>query len=342
MMKTKSLSYPLRFIIFGIIMIVIPLLFNEIGIMKSSTVRILGYTLIFTIVALGLNLLLGFSSLVSLATAGFMGFGAYMFTFFSNNVFDGFIVATVATLIISGAIGAFIGLLSLRVEGIYLAIATLFIGEIFLQIFKSVTWFTGGFSGQHFHYPKFNLIFTEFELTRNMTYVLIVVILVFIMIILYNLIHSTTGRALMAMSRSEHAAQAMGVSILKYRLIAFVTATVLASLGGILVVSYFKFVDPSPWNLNRSLLIIAMVVVGGYKSIFGTALGSFIIFAVPELFLKDIFAGLNGFSYVFGGVLIIIVIMFYPNGFIYFIYDAKKFFKNRNKYKQKQVEVGDE
>jgi branched-chain amino acid transport system permease protein len=300
--------------------------FSEIGIMQNSTVRLVGYVIIFSVVALGLNLLLGFSGLVSLGTAGFMGFGAYMFVFFSNNVFDGFFVATIATLVIAGGIGALIGLLSLRIEGIYLAIGTLFIGEIFLQIFRNVDWFTGGFSGQRFHHPQFNLLFTQITLSRNVTYLFMVLILVFVMWMIYNLVNSRTGRALMAMSRSEHAAQAMGISILKYRLVAFVAATVLATLGGILYVSYFRFVDPTPWNLNRSLLIIAMVVVGGFKSIFGSVLGAFVIYGVPELYLKDIFSSNPEFSFIFAGVLIIVVIMFYPHGAIYIGYDVKKLY----------------
>ncbi|GEM_PF-105148 len=318
-------NYPARFILFGVILSLLPI-FSEIGVLQNSTVRLIGYVIIFTVVALGLNLLLGFSGLVSLGTAGFMGFGAYMFVFISTNVFDGFLVAMLLTLVIAGLLGAVIGLLSLKVEGIYLAIATLFIGEIFLQIFRNVDWFTGGFSGMRHHHPTFNLLFTEITLTRNWTYVLMVLIMVVVMIMMYHLVHSRTGRALMAMSRSEHAAQAMGVSILKYRLIAFIFATVLATLGGVLYISYFRFVDPSPWNLNRSLFIIAMVVVGGFKSIFGTALGAFIIHGIPELYLKDIFSGNPEFSYIFAGILIIVVIMFYPNGAIYVGYDVKKLY----------------
>ncbi|AIO18932.1 leucine/isoleucine/valine transporter permease subunit [Candidatus Izimaplasma bacterium HR1] len=328
MEKIKNLyktSYPFRYIVFGIILAIIPLL-SEIGIMANSTVRLFGFTIIFTVVALGLNLLLGFSGLVSLGTAGFMGLGAYLFVYVSNNVFDGFLVATIITLILAGVFGLLIALLSMKVEGIYLAIATLFIGEILLQIFRSVVSFTGGFSGAKIHHPKFNLIFTEVTLSRNMTYVLLVVVLVLVMIGIYNLVHSRTGRALMAMSRSEHAAQAMGISIIKYRAVAFVTATVLAALGGVLYVSYFRFVEPSAWNLNRSLLIIAMVVVGGFKSIFGTAIGAFVIYGVPELYLKDLFSFNPAFSYIFAGVLIIVVIMFYPYGAVYIGNDVKKLY----------------
>jgi len=233
--------------------------------------------------------------------------------------------------------------LSLRIEGIYLAIGTLFIGEIFIQIFNNVDSFTGGFSGMGMHYPEINLFFTTLEFDRTQTFYLIVIVLVIVMIMLYNLINSRTGRALMAMSRSEHAAQAMGISIIKYRFIAFITATVLAALGGVLYVSYFRRVDPSPWNLNLSLLLIAMVVVGGYKSIFGTIIGALIIYGVPELFLKEWFDALPGSSYIFSGILIIVVIMFYPHGLIYIGYDIKKLLsKIKHKIKRKKEVRTDE
>lgn len=327
---------PLRYILFGAILCLAPLLI-ELDIMEYSTLSVIAILLIYTIVALGLNLLLGFSGLISLGTAGFVGFGAYGIVFFSNEFNLSFFAATIITLIIAGLIGALIGLFSLKVEGIYLAIATLFIGEIFLQIFRQVTWFTGGFSGQRFHYPEFNLLFTTIELDRNLTYLFLVIMLILIMILMYNLVNSRTGRALMAMSRSEHSAQAMGISLLKYRLIAFVTATIFATLGGVLYVSFFKFVEPTGWNLNLSLLIIAMVVVGGFKSIFGAFLGAFIIYGLPTLWLKELFGDIPGFSYVFSGVLIIVVIMFYPYGVTYVYEDAKKLYYKLKLRFQKKV-----
>ena len=144
-----------RVLLLAIILWIIPYL-GEAGLIKNSTIRVIGIILIYTIVALGVNLLLGFSGLISLGTAGFMGFGAYLFQYLSTNFFDGFFVAFILTIIITALLGAFIGLLSLRMEGIYLAIGTLFMGEILLQIFRNVTWFSGGFSPDRFHYPQFN------------------------------------------------------------------------------------------------------------------------------------------------------------------------------------------
>ncbi|WP_168169724.1 branched-chain amino acid ABC transporter permease [Candidatus Izimaplasma bacterium ZiA1] len=318
-------SYPFRFLLFGIVLSFLPLL-SDLDIIEFSALTTWAQIIIFAVVALGLNLLLGFSGLISLSTAGFMGFGAYTITFLSNRFDLPFMLAILITLAIAAAIGVFIGLLSLRVEGIYLAIATLFVGEILQQIYKQVDWFSGGFSGVRFHYPQFNLIFTTIELTRNQTFIFLVACLVLVMTVIYNIINSRTGRALMAMSRSEHAAQAMGINILKYRLVAFVTSTVIASFSGILYASFMRGVEPTTWNLNLSLFIIAMVVVGGYKSIFGMFLGAFVIHGIPTFWLNEMFASIPGFAYIFSGVLIIVIIMFYSVGLIHIHHDIKKLY----------------
>ena len=335
MSKSFTKSPPIRYILFGVLLSFAPMLISA-EIMEYSTLSTIALLIIYTIVALGLNLLLGFSGLISLGTAGFIGFGAYGVIYFSDALSLTFIGATLVTLAVAGLIGALIGLFSLKVEGIYLAIATLFVGEIFLQIFKTVTWFTGGFSGTAFHYPHINMLFGTFAIDRNLTYILLVIMMVITMIIIYNIVNSRTGRALMAMSRSQHAAQAMGISLMKYRLVAFITATLFATLAGVLYASFFKYVTPVEWTLNLSLIIIAIVVVGGFKSIFGTFIGAFIIYGLPALWLKELFSGINGFSYIFSGILIIVVIMFYPHGAVYIGHDIKKlYYKIKQRTKKK-------
>ncbi len=327
-----------RVLLLVIILWIIPYL-GVADIMKNSTIRVIGTILIYAIVALGVNLLLGYSGLISLGTAGFMGFGAYMFQFVSTNFYDGFFVAFIITIIITGILGAFIGLLSLRIEGIYLAIGTLFMGEILLQIFRTVEWFSGGFSPTRFHYPLFNFFGNVIQLNREQTFWVLVVFLAIAMMLVHNLVNSRTGRGLMAMSRSSHAAQAMGINLLKYRMVAFISATVLASVGGILYISYFNTNYPTNWDLELSLFMIAMVVVGGYKSIFGTLIGAFIIHGVPNLLLKDLFSEFSQLNYVFNGVLIIVVIMFYPHGIIQLWYDFKKLLRRiKSKFQNEVLE----
>lgn len=310
----------LQFALLNFILLFVAVL-PHLGIMRFSTMSIFAYTSIYTVVALGMNILLGFSGLISLGTAGFIGAGALgMGVFLQMGLPYG--LAALLVLLIAGSLGALIGLFSLKVESIYLAIATLFIGEILRQVYTSVPIFGGEFISigaiKLFGVIELNQIFQSH---RSILYALIIVVQFLVMVLMYNLVKSRTGRALMAMSRSEHAAQAMGINILKYRLTAFITATLYATGGGILYASYFQNAPTRAWTLNISLLIIAMVVVGGFKSIIGTFLGAVIIYGIPNLFLKDL---LGDISYVFSGVLIILVILFYPRGFVFVGEDLRR------------------
>ncbi len=325
-----------NYVLFGLAVLMIPLMHNF-RIIGSGTLGIWAYIDIITVVALGLNILLGFSGLISLGTAGFVGAGALGTGVFLSLGLP-FELAALLTVLIAAGIGALIGFFSLRVEGIYLAIATLFVGEILRQIYTQVEIFGGQMI--NIGAIRFLGIFTlsaNPPSERRILFVMIVVIMVLMMIAMHHLVHSKTGRALLAMSRSQAAAQAMGVSILKYRLTAFVTATVFATVGGVLYAVYIQNAPTTAWTLDLSLFIIAMVVVGGFKSIYGTFLGAFIIHGIPNLILADLFGDV---SFIFSGVLIILVILFYPYGAIQLFYDIRKwYYKLRLKGQQKGVSL---
>jgi branched-chain amino acid transport system permease protein len=324
-------DHPYRnFILLGALLAMIPL-FHGFGLVGSGTLGIWAYIIIITVVALGLNILLGFSGLISLGTAGFVGAGALGTGVFLNLGFP-FLLAAILSVFIAAMVGALIGFLSLKVEGLYLAIATLFVGEILRQIFTQVELFGGQMLRiGAIDFLGFIRLSANPPAERRILFGIIIVFLIAMMILMYHLTQSKTGRALLAMSRSESAAQAMGIVILKYRLVAFVTATVFASVGGVMYALYFQNVPTTAWTLDLSLFIIAMVVVGGFKSIYGTLLGAFIIHGIPNLLLKEI---LGDVSYVFSGVLIISVILFYPYGAIQVFYDVKKWFLKLKAKKQ--------
>jgi len=330
-LNTFFKDHPYRnFILLGALLAMIPL-FHGFGLVGSGTLGIWAYIIIITVVALGLNILLGFSGLISLGTAGFVGAGALGTGVFLNLGFP-FLLAAILSVFIAAMVGALIGFLSLKVEGLYLAIATLFVGEILRQIFTQVELFGGQMLRiGAIDFLGFIRLSANPPAERRILFGIIIVFLIAMMILMYHLTQSKTGRALLAMSRSESAAQAMGIVILKYRLVAFVTATVFASVGGVMYALYFQNVPTTAWTLDLSLFIIAMVVVGGFKSIYGTLLGAFIIHGIPNLLLKEI---LGDVSYVFSGVLIISVILFYPYGAIQVFYDVKKWFLKLKAKKQ--------
>lgn len=327
-MNKKLLKNPyIQFVLFGVVLSLLPL-FVIFGVLPSSYITLIGGVIIYSISALGLNLLLGYSGLISLGTAGFMGTAAYISAYFTVNLHMPFEIALLAGLIVPLIIGVLVGLVSLRIEGLYLAIATLCVSEILRKTFEELSFLTNGFSGKTASYPK---LLGFINLTRDTSYVLLVVFLVLVMILIYNLVNGQLGRALNAMRGSEAAAQAMGVFLLKYRLIAFALATGLASLSGVLYVHFIRFTYPTTWTMGMSLNILAAIIIGGVRNIYGTILGCFIVFAVPDLFLKQIpyFGTMNGFAYIFNGVLIILVIMFYPHGLIYIGNDIKRLFNKK-------------
>lgn len=313
-----------RYLFFGLLICMLPVL-STMGLIKSSYLITLGGVVIYIIVALGLNLLLGYSGLISLGTAGFMGLGAYIAGYLTTQMELPFLIAVAIAVLVPTAIGILVGLVSLRIAGLYLAIATLCVSEILRKTFEELDVFTGGFSGLTAKYPDFTEHLPGFFGAREWTYIILVVALVLVMMLTHNLVNGQVGRALHAMRGSEVAAQAMGINLLKYRLLAFALATAYAALGGALYIHFIKFSYPSVWILPMSLNILAVVVIGGLRSIYGTVLGALVVFAVPDLILKQLpFVGdIPGISYIFNGILIILIIMFYPQGVVKLISDLK-------------------
>ncbi len=322
----KLLQNPrMKYIYFGLILATIPLLASA-DIIKNSYILLIGSVLIYTIAGIGLDLLMGYGGLISLGTAGFMGLSAYVTAYCSMDLGLPFELSALIAIASSILLGLIVGLASLRIEGIYLAIATLCVAEIFRKSFEELIEFTNSFSGKKADYPT---LFGIFELDREQTYWLIVVVLVIVMIVTYNIVNSKQGRALHAMRGSEVAAQSMGISLLACRLFAFALATGCAAIAGVLYMHFIGFTYPNTWGLTMSLNILALVIIGGMRSSFGMFIGALMVFAVPELILKElpIIGDINGIPYVFNGVLIIVVVLAYPQGLVRIFDDIKKLLK---------------
>lgn len=326
-MKEK-LQHPIaKIVLVSLITMTIPTL-TKIGILPSNYVIVIAGVVIYGIAALGLNVLLGYSGLISLGTAGFMGLGAYLSAYFTREMGLAFEISLILSVIIPTLLGVLVGLVSLKIEGLYLAIATLAVAEVLREIFIQFDAFTGGASGSSASYP--NILFNNFKLNRSSTFVLIVFIAMIVVILVHNFLSGYVGRAFNAMRGSEHAARAMGVNIFKYRLITFALATALAALAGVLYVHIIRLSFPSSWTFNTSLDILAVIVIGGFRSIPGTFIGSFFVYGLNELLFKNI-SFLADFAYIIKGVLIIIIIMYYPHGSIQILDDIKKLFKKKDK-----------
>lgn len=300
-----------QIIIFVLIMVAIQVL-SMFGIIPNSFTFALGNTMIYAIVAIGFCLLLGYSGLASLGTAGFIGLGAYSAFYVMQQFGLPYIVALVVTLAVSVIIGIVVGFISLRIEGIYLAILTLGLSEIIRNLLMAIK-------------PTIKLELENaklfgIQLGDKGAYFLILAIFAILMLLTVNLIKSPTGRAMLAMKNSTSAAQAMGISLMKYRLLAFVIATLFAAVGGLLYMVFVRTMTTATstlLTLTTSLNVLGAVIIGGAKSLWGTTFGVFIIYGIQSMFLSKIpfFQQNPAFITMITGLLIIVVVMFFPGGF---------------------------
>lgn len=324
---------------------VILLLLNEmakIGLVESTFVGAISSTLIYCIISIGFCLLLGYSALASLGTAGFFCLGANI-AYLALVEWDLSIGATfIIVILLALVVGAVVGYISLRIEGIYLAIVTLGIAQIILEIFKAIN--GDSLKVKREHLTWFNIEYikgSDFDprLSSDDIYFLMVAILFVLILITHNLMNSPTGRAMLAMKNSTSAAQAFGVSLLKYRLLSFIISIIYAVIAGVMFMLSEKYVSHSgtQFTLSTSLNILAIVIIGGTKSIWGTIFGTFLIYGIESMFLINIpfFRENPDFIALLCGVLVILVVMFYPGGLSQLMLEIKlKLAKLRTKIRE--------
>ena len=334
MQKKNILKHPLaQIILFALLMTLLQLLSGW-GVIPNSFVYALGNTMIYAIIAVGFCLLLGYSGLASLGTAGFIGIGAYAAFYIMQQYQLPYIVAFLVTLLVSILIGVVVGFISLRIEGIYLAILTLGLSEIIRNLLMAIK------STVKIDIENAKLF--GIQMSDRMGYFLILVTFCILMWLTANLINSPTGRAMLAMKNSTSAAQAMGISLMKYRLLAFVIATVFAAIGGLLYMVFVRSMTTATstlLTLTTSLNILGAVIIGGAKSLWGTAFGVFIIYGIQSMFLSKIeFFNKNpAFITMITGLLIILVVMFFPGGFAQIALQVKMWIKKKFSRKKKEV-----
>ena len=317
----RIISHPFfGFIVFGIAMILIQLL-QRVGVVNFSFAKALGQTVIYAIAALGFSFLLGYAGLASLGTAGFTGLGAYLTGFLLNTYTQiPFWVIFICIIAVALVLGMIVGFISLRIQGLFLAIVTLGLSEVLGQLFLNAVW-TGGPNGMRTAYIHLLPHVLNIRTNIRMLFYIVTVVLVLLMMLTSNLITSPTGRAMLAMKNSTSVAQAMGISLLKYRLFAFILAIAFAQIAGSLHMVYGQYTDPVQWSLMFSLNILAACLVGGSRSIWGVIFGTLLIFGLTPLFFQD-FSFLRNNSWamsVISGILIIVVVMFYPGGIAQFV-----------------------
>ncbi len=302
----------IKYIAAVILFMIIIWLDTHIQFFTSRSISLMIRVIYFGIVALGFNFLLGYGGQISLGHAAFMGLGAYLTAYLTNHYALNFILVLFISGFIPMIFGGLLGLVALRLERLYLAIATLGLGVTIQQIFQEWDTFTGGFSGVRVPRPEmFGYVFIH----SHHFLLLISVILLVVMLLSYNFARSRTGRALKAMRDSEYAARSLGINLVKYKLLAFAACSFYVGIAGSLYAYAERFVHPQTWGVELSLDMLAMVVIGGLASIPGSMFGAAFLVLIPQISRNvPLLRGITNINFILTGLAMILVIKFMPMG----------------------------
>ncbi len=309
--RTSSLLVLLAFVI------AFPFLFG----MYHTNVMITAF--IYVILGLGLNIVVGLGGLLNLGYAAFFGVGAYTYGLIWKYIGPSFVAAGMdpgwlfwISLPLAGIIATIFGILLslpvLRLRGDYLAIITLAFGEIFRMVMQNSGDLTGGATGISL-IPRPWFFGQKLPPTKAATYIyFIAIVLVIITIFVVRRIEdSRVGRALEAMREDEVACEAMGIDLVKNKLITFALGAFWAGIAGVLMAAQTTYINPDSFTLWESIIILMAVVIGGTGSIPGVIGGAILLKLLPEYF-----RALAQYRMLIYGIAMILVIIFKPDGLI--------------------------
>ncbi len=296
--------------------------------------EIINLTGISIILAVSLNLITGFTGQFSIGHAGFMAVGAYSSVFMTVYYSEGaeqlltgivgpalaqaivFLGVIIFGALIAALAGLVVGIPSLRLRGDYLAIVTLGFAEIIRIIILNID-AVGGATGFRGRVPPWDgrLIIPGYA-----NFIWIGGFAIITIVVVYNIVHSDIGRALVSIREDELASEAMGINTTRYKVIAFVISSAFAGIAGALFGHFRQFLHTNDFQFIRSIEIIIMIVLGGMGSITGSILGAVVITILPEL-LRKLPGDLYSYRLVIYSALLIAIMLTRPQG----VMGAKEF-----------------
>jgi len=295
---------------------------------KNYYVYVANYMAINVIVAIGLNILVGYTGQISLGHSGFFAIGAYSTLVLMSKVGLPFVFALPAAALFTAVFGFLIGLPALRLEGPYLSIATLGFGLTITRVIGRIEFFGGR---QGLHAPELTIGSWHLNTDRDFYYLLIT-LTVILTVAARNIIKTKVGRAFIAIRDADIAAETMGVNLMYYKTLAFAVSAFYTGLAGGLYAFVLRFIEPELFGLLMSILFLAMVVVGGLGSIFGGIAGACLlswldlelrnILSIPyvglwlEALSKSYFSitGVSNIQFILYGLIMVLIMLFEPLG----------------------------
>jgi branched-chain amino acid transport system permease protein len=271
---------------------------------------------IYVILSLSLNLITGYTGLLSIAHAAFYGVGAYVAALMALNWHSPFWVNIVCAIILSGLLGALVGIPSLRIRDDYFVIATFAFQVITFSILNNWVSFTGGPMGLP-GIPQPEVF--GWTVSSHLGFLLLVGFLCALtLLVCRRIVRSPFGRVLKAVREDEVFAQAAGKNVAAYKVLVFVIGASMAAVAGAMYAYYITFIDPTSFTVMESIFIISIVIIGGAGSLWGPVVGAVVLVTLPELLR---FVGLpsavaaNVRQILYGGALVAFM-MWRPQGLL--------------------------
>jgi branched-chain amino acid transport system permease protein len=308
---------------------------------KNYYVYVANYIAINIIVVLGLNILVGYTGQISLGHAGFYAVGAYATIVLMSQLHFPFLLALPAAGLIAAMLGFLLGLPALRLEGPYLAIATLGFGVTITQVIGKIEIFG---ERQGLHAPELTIGSWHLNTDRDF-YFLLIPITILLTLAARNMIKTKVGRAFIAIRDADIAAETMGVNLVFYKTLAFAVSAFYAGVAGGLYAFVLRFVEPELFSLFMSVMFLTMAVVGGLGSIMGAISGA-ILLSWLDLELRNILSipyvgawleslsqsyfsltGVSNIQYIIFGLILVLIMVFEPHGIYGFWIRTKKYWK---------------
>ena len=303
---TEPKFYLPALVVLSIFALVFPFLFS----MYQINIMITG--LIYVMLGLGLNIVVGLAGLLDLGYVAFYAVGAYSYALLNYH----FGISFWTALPIGAGLGAFFGILLgfpvLRLRGDYLAIVTLGFGEIIRLILENWNEFSFGPSGiANIPRPPFFGVQLSLQNATIYIYYLMILLVIFTIFVVQRLQNSRIGRAWIALREDEVACEAMGIDKRKTKLTAFALGATWAGMAGVIFAAKTTFINPASFTIWESIIILCIVVLGGMGSIVGVVIGAFVLILLPE-YLR-VFSEYR--MLVFGAVLVLMMV-FRPGGIV--------------------------
>lgn len=255
------------------------------------------------ILAVSLDILYGYAGQASLAHAAFYGTGAYLSALLTTEYGVPVVGAILVATVVVAGISLLVGWPVLRASGLYFSIITLAFSIVVYQVLNSWTEVTGGPIGLR--------SIPELLATDGQMFLLIYVLLLGVLLFKRALVRSYIGKAFLATREDEELARELGVQTHRYKTLSFVVASTIAGLAGALFAHYSGFLAPSLFTTFRSFELFVVVTVGGAGTFFGPLVGGVLLTLLPEL-LREV----DEFRQLVYGALLILIIMFFPNGIV--------------------------